>query len=164
MKLLYFIITLLIVLTGICIYTIIMLKKHIKQIENMSSRYSIYYKLLNQWLKNKAQNMKMTDYLMENGIKTIAIYGIGEVGQLLYEELKGEQVQVSYFIESVGGNAIEGRYGKKVVGIKEIVFQENVDAILVTPVYNFVSIYNSLIDENVESIILSLEDIIYGQK
>lgn len=164
MKLLYFIITILIVLTGILIYTIIMLKKHIKKIENMSSRYSIYYKLLSQWLKNKAQNMKITDYLMKNGIKTVAIYGIGEVGQLLYEELKGEQVQVSYLIESVGGNAIEGRYGKKVVGIKEIVFQENVDAIIVTPVYNFVDIYNSLIDENVESIILSLEDIIYGQK
>jgi hypothetical protein len=108
--------------------------------------------------------MKITDYLMKNGIKTVAIYDIGEVGQLLYEELKGEQVQVSYLIESVGGNAIEGRYGKKVVGIKEIVFQENVDAIIVTPVYNFVDIYNSLIDENVESIILSLEDIIYGQK
>ena len=56
--------------------------------------------------------MKITDYLMKNGIKTVAIYDIGEVGQLLYEELKGEQVQVSYLIESVGGNAIEGDMGK----------------------------------------------------
>lgn len=164
MKLLYFIITLLIVLTGICIYTIIIQKKHIKQIENMSSRYSMYYKLLNQWMKNKAQNKKITDYLMDNGIKTIAIYGMGEVGQLLYEELKGEQVQVLYFIESAGGNSIEDRYGKRVIGVKEINLQEKADAIIITPIYNFENIYNDIVDENVGTIVLSLEDIIYGQK
>jgi len=124
----------------------------------------MYYKLLNQWMKNKAQNKKITDYLMDNGIKTIAIYGMGEVGQLLYEELKGEQVQVLYFIESAGGNSIEDRYGKRVIGVKEINLQEKADAIIITPIYNFENIYNDIVDENVGTIVLSLEDIIYGQK
>jgi lactate dehydrogenase-like 2-hydroxyacid dehydrogenase len=164
LKLLYFIITILIVCLCICVYTIIKQKKHIKQIENMSSRYNTYYNLLNQWMKNKAQNKKIVDYLMKNGIKTVAVYGIGEVGQLLYEELKGEQVQILYFIESSGGNSKEDRYGKRVIGVKEINKQEKADAIIITPIYNFESIYNGLVDENVDTIVLSLEDIIYGQK
>lgn len=129
--------------------------------EGMNSRYYTYYKMLNQWKKNITEGRRVSNYLIDKGLNTIAIYGIGEVGKLLFEELKQDQLQISYFIDTAGGKELKETYGIKIVSLREISLQEKVDAIIVTPVYSFESIYDSLVDENIESIILSLEDIIF---
>lgn len=146
----------------ICIYIIILMKKYINHIEGMSSRYNIYYKMLNQWVKNKSQNKRISNFLREHDINTVAIYGIGEIGQRLYDELNQDQLNISYFIDAAGER--KTAEGVDVISLKEIPLQEQVDAIIVTPVYDFESIYDNLLNKNVDTVILSLEGIIFKQK
>lgn len=124
-------------------------------------RYQTYYNTSNQWLLNKNDEKNISVYFKENNYKTIAIYGMGTMGELFYEEIKKTDVKVAYFIDK---NAEELYYGLddiSVVGLDDISSQEKVDAIIVTPIYDFDKIEEELEDEGVEADIISLEDVIY---
>lgn len=58
-----------------------------------------YYDLLNQWMSLKENNKNIADYLITNNIKTIAIYGYGDLGKHLYHALRDSMVHVEYIID-----------------------------------------------------------------
>jgi hypothetical protein len=45
------------------------------------------YRLLCQWMKNEANGVKLSDWVAENGLKRIIIYGLGDLGAVVYEYL-----------------------------------------------------------------------------
>lgn len=136
-------------------------KKSTKQMTDLYERYKSYYTVTNQWLLNKNENKDVRSYFEENKIKSVAIYGMGTMGELFYEEVKKTDVKVSYFIDK---NAEELYYGLDditVIGLEDIKKQEAVDAIVVTPFYDFDAISEDLEDLGIETEVISLEDIIY---
>jgi len=136
-------------------------KKSIDKAEDLKRRYRDYYDVANQWLRNKNENRNIVDYFINNEYHTIAIYGMGELGNRLYEELKETDIKVAYFIDK---NAEEIYYGLDdipVVGLEDIEKQDKVDAIVITPIYDFDSIEESLSEYDIDADIVSLEDVIY---
>lgn len=137
--------------------------KKLKKEKDLNKRFTTYYTATNQWLMNKNENKYVGDYFKENAYKTIAIYGMGTMAELFYNELKNSnsEVKVLYFVDK---NAEELYYGLddiSVVGLEDVSSQEEVDAIIVTPIYDFDNINEDLEKLGVNADIISLEDILY---
>lgn len=136
-------------------------KKKLKEANERAARGKAYYTLENQWVMNKIEGKSMDSYFKENNMKTIAIYGMGTLGELFYEDIKDSDIKVSYFIDK---NADELYYGLddiSVVNLKEMKKQNSVDAIVITPVYDYDMIVDDLEKEGIETEFVSLEDVVY---
>lgn len=72
--------------------------------------------LLKRWLENRNDGKSFVDYFHEYGCSSIIIFDAGEIGRLLYEEVKDSDIKVLCF------------YDRNAEGIREI------DGI---PVYTF---------------------------
>lgn len=126
-----------------------------KQIQK-DEKYVMYYNLLNQWILLKNKNIPIARLLMEREIKNIAIYGMGEIGKRLYEELKDSDINVKY--------GIDNNPNKNNIDIDVIALNENmplVDVIIVTAIFDYDAIYSNIRSySNLK--IISLEDIIFN--
>lgn len=130
-----------------------------KKVEEKSKKvdkFKNYYNVLNQWLINVHEGKKLDSYFTNNNYHKIAIYGMGELGNRTYEELKGTDIQVKYAIDKEAENSYSEL---NVVSLDEAM--EEVDAVVVTAIFAY-----DEIKEELETIfdcqILSLEDVIYG--
>lgn len=128
---------------------------------DMRERYFSYYKITNQWLKNRNKKNNVSEYFKHNNIGTIAIYGTGEMGMRLYEELKETDIRISFFVDK---NCKKNQYIEKkpVISLDEIEEYDDVDAIVITPIYNFELIEENFVYKNINSIIISLQEVIEG--
>ena len=120
-----------------------------------TEKFRSYYNMLNQWLCLKNEGKKIETYFKENGYNSIAIYGLGEMGTRLYEELKETSIKIKYVIDQ---SALSENLEIKVKGVHDEL--DDVDVIVVTPIFAFEEIEKAL-SEKVEFPIISLEEIIY---
>ncbi len=134
-------------------------KKTIEQERKLRERYQQYYSVASRCLMLKNDGKKIADYFEEKQIRTVAIYGVGTMGNILYNELADSNVKVSCFIDA---NAEELSYGLDEVEVlipDEVCTKENIDAIIVTPVADYDEIRSKL--ENCSSAqIISFETIV----
>lgn len=138
-------------------------QKAFRKESDYHQRYRNYYNVANQWLLNKNEDKSIGNYFKENTeYKTIAIYGMGTMGELFYDELKNSSdVKVAYFIDKNAEDLYYGLDDLPVVGLDDISSQKKVDAVIVTPIYDFDKIEEDLENSGVDVDIISLEDIIY---
>ncbi len=108
----------------------------------LANTYKQYFELLYNWLFNRNKNKMIYDYLKINQINNIAIYGCGSISNLLYEELKSQnEIKISFFVDSKKKSNVFNNI--PVIGIEETPLN-CVDAILVTPIYDYVEIKSNL--------------------
>lgn len=137
------------------------LYKELTRTEEFRNRFKCYYEVVNNWLKNKNANKSIVDFFKRNDIKTIAVYGFGELGSRFYEEIRESEIKVEYFIDKNAAKTYLGIDNIPVVNLKEVLSQKNVDAIVVTPVFDYMSIEEDIERNGIKHKIISLEDIIY---
>lgn len=130
-------------------------KKQVSKKTEKVYKFKSYYNMLNQWLILKQEGKSLAKYFSDNDYKTIAIYGMGEMGNRLYDELKDTQIEVKYAVDK---NAASTYSELEVVDPEEDL--ETVDAIIVTAIFAFDEIEETL-EEEVDFPIISLEDIVY---
>lgn len=119
------------------------------------NRFKEYYNMLNQWMIIKQEGESIERYFEKNGYKAIAIYGMGEVGNRLYDDLKESNVNVEYAIDINP----ESTYSEiKVYNVHDN--YPEVDAIVISPIFDYNEIKNSLCHK-VNCPIISLNDIIF---
>lgn len=63
-------------------------KKKYREKESENSRNLKKFQLLNQWMKLKIRGIQLKEFFEDRRIGSIAIYGMGELGWLFYDELK----------------------------------------------------------------------------
>lgn len=129
-------------------------KQEMKHQQEFSKKIVSYYALLNQWLKIKQQGKSLTEYFHKNDIQSIAIYGYKELGERLYDELKGSDIEIKYIIDK---NIDYIRAEIDVYSPDESLPQ--VDAIVVTATYYYDEIEDELNDMG-DFLIISLEDVV----
>ncbi len=129
--------------------------KAIDQKKEKIDKFKSYYNVLNQWLILKQEGKSLENYFLNNGYKTLAIYGMGEMGNRLYEELKNTSVQIIYTIDKNAACT----YSELDVIEPEEDFSP-VDAIVVTAIFDFVEIEKKL-EKKTDFPIISLEDVVY---
>lgn len=115
-----------------------------------------FYELLVDWLAIRQKNKSLVSYFTNNHYKTVAIYGMKELGERLLEELRGDEVEVKYIIDK---NAEEIYADLDVFTPDDAL--EDVDVVVVTAIHYFDEIEEHMRDK-VNCPIVSLEDIIYA--
>ncbi len=114
-----------------------------------------FYNVLNRWLAVKQSGRSYAKFFEKKQYKTIAIYGMKELGERLYDELKDSNIKVAYAID---------RNADRIYSELDIVTPDDelskVDAIVVTAIHYYDEI-ESMLAEKVDYPIISIEDIIY---
>lgn len=127
----------------------------VKKKQNKVDKFKAYYNMLNQWLIVKQEGKSLEKYFLANSYNTIAIYGMGEMGNRLLDELENSSVKVAYAIDKDA----ETTYSE--IEVLEISDElPEVDAIVVSAIFAFDEIEETL-NEKVSCDIISLEDVIY---
>lgn len=114
-----------------------------------------FYRLQNQWLKLKQERKSLVSYFRENNYRTVAIYGMKELGERLYDELRESGIEVKYIVDRNAGEI----YSDVDVLLPEEELPQ-VDVIVVTAIHYYDEIERKL-NELVDFPVVSLEDIIY---
>lgn len=131
-------------------------EKTVKSKEEDINKFRAYYNMLNQWLEMKLDGKSLENYFIDNDYRTIAIYGMGEAGNRLYEELKDTNIEVKYAVDKdTDSNYSSLRIVKKNANL------ENVDVMVITAIYAYDEIKEE-ISTVVDFPIISLEDVVYG--
>lgn len=96
----------------------------------------------NYWMTLRENDKSITEFLVQNDIENVAVYGYGALGKHLVAELDDSEISVNYIIDkNVRLNSL--KYDIK----QPDDFLPAVDAIIVTPVDEFEDIYYSLKDK-----------------
>lgn len=129
--------------------------KQVEQKAGKVDKFKGYYNMLNQWLTLKQEGKSLVEYFKQNDYKTVAIYGMGEMGNRLYDELKGSDIEVKYAVDKEAASTYSELYVKEMDDDFEAV-----DVMVVTATFAFDDIENE-ISEKVDFPIVSLEDVVY---
>lgn len=118
-------------------------------------KYEMGFQVFNKWVKLKNESKTFEPYFQDNEISIVAIYGMGDLGERLYEELNNLNVGIAYAIDRMA--SAKKINGLRVVGIDDTL--ENVDAIIVTPIQDYYEI-EKMLEEKTDIDIISLEYIV----
>lgn len=120
--------------------------------DTMTERFRKNYNLMVRWMTAAQNHKSIADTLSEQGIHSVAIYGMGEIGTLLYNELKDTEIAMPYAIDNGGAYAeLEIRRSDDTL--------DSVDAIIVSVIYAYDEIKSDL-QGKFDGKIVSLEEII----
>lgn len=126
-----------------------------KDIENFNEmRMTNNFDFLSKWLFIKQMGYSVSEELVERGYHKIAVYGVGRTGILFLNEIEQtENIQVAYMIDQNIEYYRERRVCKQVL-------DEDIDAIIVTPINAYDEIYKVLISSTYCVEVISLERIV----
>lgn len=119
-------------------------------------RFKSSFELIERWMQLRGKGISTTSYFKSKDYRHIAIYGMGKIGKNLYDELENSEIFVDYGIDEKIGiqyKSLEIRHMYNAL--------PKVDAIIVTPIYDYDSIKENL-EAVVEYPVISLKEIIYG--
>ena len=130
-------------------------KRYINTIEDENRKFHEFYDILLQWIKVHQTGHTLADFFIKNQYKTIAIYGMKELGQALLNELNNSGVEVKYGIDrdadSIFAPVEVYRPDEKL---------DDVDVIVITAVHYYNDIVFSITDK-MNCPIISLDDVVY---
>lgn len=129
--------------------------KKMKEMTQKAAKVHELYMAFDQWLRIRQEGKTLVEYFISHNYGTVAIYGMKELGERLYDELEGTDITVSYIIDK-NANAIYADVNV-ITPYEEL---KPVDVIVVTAVYYFDEI-EEMLSEKVNCPIISLEDILY---
>lgn len=123
----------------------------------LSEKHLNIMEMFKKWLIMLESGGTAADYFHERKFRTVAIYGMGYLGERLLEELRTTDIQIKYIIDKKAGSIFGG------VPVRALTDNlEPVDAIIVTPVYYFYSVKREL-KKRTDSSIISLEEVLSPQ-
>ena len=130
-------------------------KKHnMEQIQYDNTKKKYMCDIMETWINNKKDDSTMAKYLLNRKINSVAIYGLGNIGQTLINELCNCDVEIKYGIDKNWELYCENF---KVISPEETL--DEVDAIIVTPIMEFDSIKERL-SKRTSVPIVSIEEVI----
>lgn len=149
-------------LLGICLLFLLFiclfsnqLKNEIIRIEKKSLESKIIREMMMCWNEKLQSGRSLEEYFLKRGYNKIAIYGMGDIGQLFYSEIKKTRVNVEYVLDMNAGRVIADipvYYPKEGRG--------EVDVVVVTPIQYYETI-KSNINDTYKCPIVSLEDVVF---
>lgn len=120
-----------------------------------STKLQEFYDLLLLWLELKQKEGTFEIYFVNNQYKSVAIYGMKEIGEALYQELENIGIEIRYLIDK---NA-DIIYADKEIYLPEDNLPE-VDVIIVTALHYYSEIEKEL-SAKFKYPVVNLKDIIY---
>lgn len=122
--------------------------------KQLVTRYESYWRTMDKWIAFKNQGRKIEDYLSRRGIKKIAIYGMGMLGNHLIADLENSKIDILYGVDNRKDNI---RKKFPVYCIEDDL--PKVDLVIVSVIHQFMQIYSQL-KKKLECDIISLNEIL----
>jgi len=113
--------------------------------------------LLCQWIRLQQRGIGLAEFFQDREIGSIAIYGMGEIGLLLYDELEKENESLVKYAIDKSGKAF--REYLPTYWLKKGL--PPVDAIIITPVLITDEIEEEIYDAYGETVTYVFEEILY---
>lgn len=113
-----------------------------------------------RWLENRNRGKTFVDYFHECKVNKIAIYGAGDLGRLLYDEIKESDICIKYFIDR-NGEGIHQIEGIPVIPISDVCKMADVDLVIISVSEYYTEVYNTLISIEPRMRIISLKEAVY---
>lgn len=115
---------------------------------------------MKRWMENRNDGKSLATYFAEHRYRSVGIYGAGDLGRLLWAELKGSSVRVEFFVDR-NAESLGQIDGVPVVAMEEITKCAPVDGLIVTPLGIVDEICGELIAILPELPVISLRDAVY---
>ena len=130
-------------------------QKEIDDLKELADKHLVLMQLFNQWIITKQEGKSIAEYFYKNNLRSIAVYGMGAVGERLFQELEETGIEIKYAID-------QNRNGiyKNIEVISPDEEMPYADAIIVTPIFYFDEI-EKMMSKKAKYKIISLEDILY---
>ncbi len=132
---------------------------HLEDFDNKNSDNDGFI-TMKRWLENRNAGKTFVNYFKDYGYKSIAIYGAGDLGRLLYEEIKDSEIEIKYFVDRNGEGILENE-GIPVITVDRIAEMPMVDVIVITPVGNYDVISKTMAFKIPELPTLNLREAVY---
>lgn len=145
-------------LVGACITEYVSgrrLRKIIRNKEDNEKKQNEFYFIMLQWIRIHQEGRSLANYFEKKKYKTVAIYGMKELGEALLRELTNTDIVVKYGIDRDADNIY---VGLDVIRPDEELSE--VDVVVVTAVHYFNAIEEEL-SQRLDAKIVSLEDIVW---
>ena len=121
-----------------------------------SEKHLHMYKFMSRWIRFKQQGRNLSEYFYRMGYRSIAIYGMGDMGETLVNELLHSNIEVDYGIDIKPGNCT---YAFRIYNPDEALPKS--DVIVVTALSAYEQIKKTLSNKtNIP--IVSIEEVLYG--
>lgn len=123
---------------------------------DMRDRFEAGFHIYDRWLALWQRGENLLPFFEDNELKSVAIYGMGSLGERLADELGGTSVKVVYGIDRM---AEKKKYGGLVIYCADEPEYPYADAICVTPVQVYAEVESHLA-ERTQIPVISLEDVV----
>lgn len=124
------------------------------ELDREKEKYRYYYNLMAQWKKDG--DGKIEEYCKKSQIRTAAIYGMGVMGELLYEQLLNNNVKVLYAVDQ--NPTLKKAF--RIISKTMINEQEMADVIIVSTCFYYEDIACELSGDDINIPIISLEELL----
>ncbi len=101
-------------------------------------------KCLELWIRKKNEGKEVVSFFQNRGIKRVAIYGLSQTGRLLYEELRKTEVAVVCGIDRSKNYSVNRLPTIRLDAVTPEGLLKDVELVVVIPIYDFPSIYDTL--------------------
>lgn len=143
-------------LSGISVVvTTIALNKKMAKRDKAAQKVHELYMAFDRWLQIRQEGKNLAEYFYRQNYKTVAIYGMKELGERLYDELTIAGITVPYVIDKNADSIF--------VDVDVVIPDEKlkpVDVIVVTAITYFDEI-EEILSKKINCPIVSLGDILY---
>lgn len=119
-----------------------------------------YFQFMKVWMEAKLEGKSFDSYFKQYDYKKVALYGAGEIGKLILKEIQKTNIEIAYFIDKKAKGLINVE-GIPVVRMEDINNCETVDAIIVTVLSDYITIYEELLKTNLKMGIIWVQEIVY---
>lgn len=126
------------------------LQQELQTLTVRSERFESYWRLFERWLTLKEEKVSIEKYFTDRKIETIAVYGVKMAGEHLFREMENSTVKIAYAIDRKA-YAVTAETDVRVYMPDEEL--PPVDAVVVTPVYDFDNIKRMLKEKHCSRII-----------
>lgn len=127
-----------------------------KELKERLAKFEDYFAIANRWLKNRNRQISVADYFKKNHYEKVAIYGMGEIGKRLYEELKEEGVVIEAVFDR---SAQRLDPSLKVCSLDGPI--PELDVVVITPTFDYDAIEEQL-KKVISCKIISISEVVMG--
>ena len=116
--------------------------------------------MMKRWLENKNSGKTFVDYLHGYNCKSVIIVDAGEIGRILFGELKGSDIEIVCFLDrnAEGMQFVDNVPVYPFSSINEI---PKVDMIIVSPLYSYDDVNRMLISVDPSIRSMYMKDAVY---
>ena len=118
-------------------------------------KFKVFYNILVRWIKIKQDKLDIKTMFYEHGYKKVIIYGMAELGELLYDEIINSDIEIVCVIDR-NPDKVYARV--PVYSPSEDI--PNADVVVVTAVSAYKEITNKL-KEKCSCPMISIEDVVH---